>query len=226
MRRARAGFLGAIAGLLAGTLMSASVLVAPASAAVPESGRLEFEVLRNGDPLGRHILTFEERGDELFVDVDVELKVRIGPITPFFYAHDVREEWEDGNLVSLRSTTRKDGRDFRVEATRTADGKLAVASTEFTGEVPGDVPPSTWWNNAVLERGQILSTESGKAIPAEATFIGRETIIAEGQEIEANRWRMVSELTIDLWYDDAGRWVKCQFEARGSTIEYVLVAGA
>jgi hypothetical protein len=33
---------------------------------------------------------------------------------------------------------------------------------------------------------------------------------------------MVSDIDVDGWYDDQGRWVKLAFEARGQQIEYVL----
>ena len=43
-----------------------------------------------------------------------------------------------------------------------------------------------------------------------------------GEEIEATHYRLKSDITVDLWYDDQGRWVKLGFEARGQQIDYVL----
>ncbi len=54
------------------------------------------------------------------------------------------------------------------------------------------------------------------------TNMGRETIDVEGQRIQADRVRVQGTLTVDLWYDAQGRWVGCEFTARGQRVEYRL----
>ena len=51
---------------------------------------------------------------------------------------------------------------------------------------------------------------------------GQETIVAAGKEVEATRFLLDSDIDVTLWYDEAGRWLKLAFEARGQDIEYVL----
>ncbi len=203
-------------------VLAVMVGAAGALATPPDTGRIAFDVLRNGKPLGSHIVSFETVDDALIVTVDVDLKVKIGPFTPFRYRHDVREVWRDGRLDTLSAETLKDGDTYGLEARRQGDGTLVVDGRDYQGDAPGDIIPSTWWNIAVLEQDRALNSENGELMDVAVTSLGRETIEAAGRDIEAEHYRLEASLTLDLWYDDAGRWVKCAFVARGSDIEYVL----
>ena len=43
-----------------------------------------------------------------------------------------------------------------------------------------------------------------------------------GETVEANKFLLDSDIDVTLWYDDAGRWLKLSFSARGQDIDYVL----
>ena len=73
-----------------------------------------------------------------------------------------------------------------------------------------------------MQSNQILSSEDGQLLDVAVEHLGQEEIEAGGETIVADRYRLQSDLTVDLWYDETGRWVKCVFEARGQSIEYVL----
>jgi hypothetical protein len=50
----------------------------------------------------------------------------------------------------------------------------------------------------------------------------REPIATERGAVMATRYAYTGALSVEVWYDDAGRWVKLQFTGRdGSTIDYV-----
>ena len=69
---------------------------------------------------------------------------------------------------------------------------------------------------------QMLSTETGEVLDINVEQLGREIVVVGGAALEATRYRLSSELAVDLWYDDQSRWVKMLFEARGQSIEYIL----
>ena len=49
-----------------------------------------------------------------------------------------------------------------------------------------------------------------------------ENVVTEIGRIPATRFAYSGDLQNEVWYDDAGRWVKMRFKGRdGSTIEYV-----
>ena len=188
---------------------------------VPESGVIRFDVLRQGSEFGTHVLRFEQDDDAIRVTTDVDLKVSFGPFVPFRYQLDVEEVWRGGRLESLSGTTIDNGDEYTVEATREGD-VIRVDGTKFSGTVPFDTPTTGWWNAALLDDAELISTEDGALTPIRVENLGRETIEARFGSLEATRFRIESSLTLDLWYDDEGHWVKCAFEARGQKIEYVL----
>ncbi len=189
------------------SLLTLGVLLpAPALAEVPDD--IVFDVYRNGSPFGEHVVRFQELGDgRLEVDVDVELRAGLGPITLFRYRHDSREVWENGELVRLATETFNDGQEMDVSLEGDAIPPL-VLSSHWRGYQPG--------------LDQVLNTETGEPMDVVIEDLGLDTIETPQGPIPARRIRLAGTLTADLWYDEAGRWVGCQFEARGQTIRYVL----
>ena len=189
---------------------------------MPSDGEvLKFDVLRKGKPFGEHSVTFNVDGENIEVANAIELEVSFGPIRAFYYEHNSEERWEDGQLFAMDGTTRKDGDDLAMSVTRSED-QLQVEGTNFAGTVPAGIIPSSHWNFEQIESDQILSSEGGEVLDVSAEFMGKEDIEAGGRMIQADRYRLISDITVDLWYDETGRWVKCAFEARGQSIEYVL----
>lgn len=189
----------------------------------PEGGeRIAFDVLRNGNAFGTHVLEFSSTDDGMLqVTNDIDLEVKIGPFTAYKYRHASVETWTGGQLLSLDGETRKEGNDLVVEAEVSGDA-IVVSGTNFDGTVPADIIPSSHWNVREVFSNAILSSEGGQVLDITVENLGTETVLAGGEEIQATRFRLRSELDVDLWYDAEGRWVKCAFSARGQDIEYVL----
>ncbi|MEO1475288.1 MAG: DUF6134 family protein [Pseudomonadota bacterium] len=183
---------------------------------------IAFDVLRKGKPFGTHIVSFERAEDgALTVTNDIDLQVKIGPITAYRYRHDSVETWEDGQLVGLTGDTRKEGDDLVISAV--AEGEaINVAGTNYTGAVASDVIPSSHWHSGEVFAEAVLSSEGGQLLDIRVENLGVETLTIEDEAVEATRFRLYSDITFDLWYDAEGRWVKCAFEARGQEIRYVL----
>lgn len=184
--------------------------------------QIRFNVLRKGNPFGSHSVTFEEGPDgALVARTDVSLRAGLGPLTVFRYTLSASETWRGGELVRVDGRVNDDGKRANVSARR-QNGVLAVEGTKFSGKAPEEAVPASHWNYAQTRTGRLLSTEDGEILDVDVRRKGRETIRAGGRMIEANRYLMASDIDVDLWYDDAGRWVKLAFEARGQQIEYVL----
>ncbi|WP_430401432.1 DUF6134 family protein [Hyphomonas sp.] len=189
----------------------------------PKDGdEIRFDVLRNGKPFGSHSVAFDLAADgTLTATTGVRLKAGLGPITVFKYELDATETWKQGQLVGLTGAVDDSGKDGSVEASR--DGEtLQVKGTEYSGAVPLGILPSSHWNIAQTEATQLLSTEDGELIKVNVEDKGADTVMVGGQAVDARRYMMDSDIDVDLWYDDQGRWVKLAFEARGQQIEYAL----
>lgn len=191
----------------------------------PEEGaQIDFEVLRKGKPFGRHVLTFSPQEDgTLQVENDIELTAKIGPFTAYKYRHTSTETWSGGRLTALEGETRKDGDDLMMTANVRED-ELFVEGSNYTGRAPADIIPSSHWHSTEVFSDEILSSEGGQLLDVQTENMGTDTVTVAGEDIETTKFKLVSDLTVYLWYDTEGRWVKCAFEARGQTIEYILQA--
>ena len=188
----------------------------------PANGeKLAFDVLRDGGPLGTHVVSFARDGDTLTVKTAVELKVAFGPLTLFDYAHDVTEKYLRDKLTWVGSRTKKDGK-WKTLSAEAVEGGIDVKGAKFKGLLKGMVIPSTHWNADEMKQVAMFSTETGEMLPMKVVDRGIETIKAGGTTIGARRFDVTSELIASFWYDASGRWVKCAFTAEGSKIEYVL----
>ncbi|MEE2524990.1 DUF6134 family protein [Hyphobacterium sp. HN65] len=194
-------------------------------AAIPESGAIEFEVYRGNSSFGTHILRFQQDGDILRVVSDVDLRVRIGPLTVFRYEHDSVETYLNGELTRLEAETLKDGERLIVDLQRDGD-VFTGRGTDGEGNSlslvhPISLVPSSHWQGYSPDQQIILNTETGEEMPVTVLDMGRQTLEIGGQEIEAQHVRVEGSLTLDLWYGPDGEWLRCQFSARGQDITYV-----
>ena len=192
---------------------------ASASSAIPEN--IDFAVFRDGDQIGHHRVTFARNGEDIIASVDIELAVSFAGVRLFYYKHDAKEVWRSGSLMGLQSVTYNDGDDERLNLRRDGE-RLAIEGTEYQGVAPVDLVPSSYWFMDTVQQSQIIDSQNGRIFPVEIRKIGREAIEAGGRTVEATRYTLSEQLVMNLWYDDAGNWVKTSFESDGSLIDYVL----
>lgn len=217
---------GIATGLVAGAVLAALAAMSAPLGAMPRDGSavepesLSFKVLRDGVPIGRHSITFTEVGDELHVDVAIDLEVTFAFLTLFRYEHRNKEIWRDGRLVSLESRTDDDGKQYQVSATATAEG-LWVEGSEGRFLAPADTLPTSYWNPATVEQRKLLDTQRGGLLAVSAEPRGVDAIaIDQRKTLAAQRYKLHGDLNAELWYAPEGDWMKIAFEVRGSSIDY------
>ncbi|MEJ0061059.1 MAG: DUF6134 family protein [Terricaulis sp.] len=202
-------------------LALAAISAPAAHAAAP--GRLEFELLRNGHPDGRHIVEVTQTPAGFNVSTAVTIRVRVGPLTVFQYEQRCRETWAQDALASLACATTKQGRRSEVAA-RLADGRMLVTGASGETRFPLAALPTSWWTKPPVFNGAMIDTETGRAMNVRVTHVGRETLTIGGERVAADHVRVQGTLTADLWYDTEGRWIGCTFTAQGQRFEYRLVS--
>lgn len=182
------------------------VFATPVRADVPN--QIAFDVYRNGQPFGEHVLDFQRDAGRTTVDVRIRLRAGLGPFTLFRYEHDAREVWQGDDLQVLESRTLKDGEELRVGL----DG-IQLAALGL---------PSSHWRRYETGSSSLINTETGEALDVTIEELGTEVLQIGGESIEAERIRMNGSVVLDLWYDADGNWVQCAFDIRGQSIEYRL----
>jgi hypothetical protein len=199
-----------------------------------------FAVFRNGENVGRHTLTFENKGANRVVIIDADIAVRALGLVAYRYTHHALEVWSGDQLQSLQATTDDNGRRFTVSAQRvgaslkvehTTPGPVTTAmaydgfqAPDVSREtLPASLLPTSQWNMRQVKQSTLLNTQYGTPSRVRIVPAGRETVTTAKGSIAANRFVYSGDLHMDQWFDDRGRWVKGTFVAfDGSTIEYIL----
>jgi hypothetical protein len=186
-------------------------LAAPALAAmpgVPASGQMTFTVLRNGSPIGRHVYSFESKGSQEIVHVQIRILYVLLGIPFYRFEHDSTEVWQKGHLASLTSSTNDDGKQLEL--------KLEAEGANLVGNLNGaplklenTFLPGSLWNPATGRASNLADVVEGKRLEVEAHSQG-------------NQVTLTGKLNRQIWYDDQGALFEVRFKARdGSEIRYV-----
>ncbi len=205
------------AGFLALALLPASL----ATATLTSAPGIGFEVLRNGSPIGEHTIRFQQEDNQLIVDIEIGLEVKLAFITLFDYEHRNREVWKDGRLVSIRTETNNNGEKHVVRG-RAIGGGFLVNGNEEQLMLPADVIPTSYWNPATRGADRLLNTQTGELIDVTVTPKETTPVAMPWGERQGQLHRISGDLEIDLWYDPNGCLLKLSFKAPGdgSTIDY------
>ncbi len=195
---------------------------APAFALGHGAGTLHFEVLRDGSPIGTHVVRFQEEGDTLTVEHEVRIAVTIAFITVYRYEQDRTESYSDGRLVAFHNRTDDDG-DVTEVTGRAVEGGMEVIGPESSHTVPTGMVLTGYWNHETADRTRLLDSGDGTVLEIAVADGGLEMVEAWGREVEARRYVLSGGMEKELWYDAAGIWVRMRQVARdGSIIEYLL----
>ena len=196
----------------------------PGQLSTPPGTSLGFAVMRKGDKIGEHLLTFDGQGDNLRVQVDVELKVGFGPIVLFHYKHHATEIWQNGQLAALDTETNDDGTHHKVTGRYTPQGFKVEGTKTKPYIAPPDALPATHWNRKQLD-GPWINTQDGRLLRPMITPMGKVMIpVASGDEIPAQHFSLTGDAILDTYYDKMPNWVGLNFKAGdGSLILYERV---
>ena len=212
-------------GLLWASLVTATLaaLAAPLTAALPTSREIAFHILRNGDPIGHHSVTFRRQDGRLLVAIEIDIEVRFAFLTLFRYRHENREAWREGRLVALDSWTDDDGTRYEVTARATPEG-VRVEGRHGTFLAPAQVIPTSYWNAATVRQTRLLDTQYGRLVDVAVRPVGEDSVARGGEEVQARKYIVSGDLDLEVWYTPQGEWAKIAFEARGAEISYTPVA--
>ena len=180
-----------------------------------------FDVLRDGNPVGFHRVTFARDAEGLAVTTRFEIKVDFLFFTAYRYSYQSKARWQSDQLVSLDVQVDDDGAKANLRALRGKDG-LAVERAETRYTIGQSIYPTNHWHPGVIGEVRVLNTLTGRINDVTIRPGGSEPVTTEVGNIMATRFVYTGDLENEVWYDDEGRWVKMRFLGRdGSTIEYV-----
>ena len=182
-----------------------------AEAATPPVGEWNFRALLDGKPIGQHRFSVTANagvpGDERKVLSEASFAVKFLGITAYRYRHTATEQWRDGCLTALASTTDDDGTASSVRTEADGDALTVKAGTAVQS-LKGCVMSFAYWNPAIQTQTRLLNAQTGKAVAVQVSRIGSGSVEVRGLPVAATRFRITGPAQpIDVWYSAQGEWI-------------------
>ncbi len=214
------------AALLAAVLLAGFVVPAGAQD-LPATGLLDFTVLRKGEEVGYHRVSFRRDGEITSMSVEAQVEVTFLGLVLFRFRHRGSETWANGRLVAFETETDDDGDQAAVTVRRNGADDFEVKTIAGTELAPGDSIPSSLWRLGILEmrvRDELLHTITGALLPMTVSDLGRKEIetgegptLARGFFVDAR-----PDFHRELWYDERGLLAAARLTGPdGATVELI-----
>ena len=215
----RRRFLGGALALSAAGLVAGGRPQRARAAAMPRAA--SFDVIRFGQTIGRHQVSFEGTPDALKAISKIDIEVVIAGVRIFDYHHQGTETYRGPRLVAYASETFDNDSTFKVEGKATDDG-FAVIGRKVELVAPADILVGTFWNPAIVTRDRILDPKRGRLYDMRVT--GKENLVLPilGAPTPVTRYDIIGKLSGAVFYDEGGDWVGARLTARGSDVQFRL----
>ncbi len=184
---------------------------------------LRFRALWQGSKIGEHRVAFRMDGDRLTVDTHIDIAVRVLFFNVFRLKHDAQEIWQSGRLVSVTSTTDRDGTRLQVSGNAVEDGFRIVGEDGPFLAAADLLTTNALWDSRIVHEQRRIDVQYGGEIGLVARSLGEEQIAAPQGQVRASRYHIITpHYAGSVFYDGDRRWVKALIELKGQTIEYAL----
>tara|TARA_B100000029_G_C17483897_1_gene926508 strand:- start:642 stop:1325 length:684 start_codon:yes stop_codon:yes gene_type:complete len=193
--------------------------------------RIEFDIYRNNNHIGKHIFSFNKKNDILEVESEINFEIKKLGVVLYKYHVKGTEYYKDGKLIKFNSKTNQNGKNKYVNLV-TKENKLLIDGSSFKGEVSDEYLLGTWWNHSIVKAEAQISAVSGRIIKQKVSFLGKEKLNLGNKTYNTLHFNFSStdenlskdkKLNTDVWYDEKTfNWVKASFKKKGNW-EYRLV---
>jgi hypothetical protein len=172
-------------------------------------GDLRFRALWQGSAIGEHRVAFGTDGDRLVVDTHVDIAVRVVLFTVFRLTHDAQEIWQSGRLVSVTSTTDRDGTRLQVSGNAVADGFRIVGEDGPFLAAADLLTTNALWDSRIVHEQRLIDVQYGGEIGLVAKLLGDEQVDTPQGPVRASRYQMIApHYAGSVFYDGDQRWVR------------------
>ena len=193
--------------------------------------RIEFDIYRNQNHIGKHVFSFKKLNGELAVESEINFQIKKFGVVLYKYHVKGTEIYKDGKLVKFNSKTNQNDKLKYVNMTLDNE-EYHIDGSSYQGKAPIDFMIGTWWNHSIVKASAQISAVSGRIIKQKVTFLGKETIKINDKIYNTLHYNFSStdkklakdkKLNTDVWYDEKSlNWVKASFKKKGKW-EYRLV---
>lgn len=183
-----------------------------------------YRVYRNRKPIGSHTLYFAHKPNELVVNVESEIAVKLLGISLYSRRYQAEEVWSAGELVLLKIRVNDSRAGIRtIEAVNRGDYlQIQDSSRESTFTSALADHASNHWHPGAVSARRIFHVLHGRLYQGPPDARGWERVVLDsGDVVSARRYDYSTGFNASVWYDADWRWVKLSFSADdGSNVEY------
>jgi len=191
-------------------------------AAIPPAGRIDYDVIRDGEKIGAHLVMFRHESRYLSIATRTDIAVRLLSITLYRFHYEAQEDWIDGRLTRLTSRTDSGGKTLTVNLARIGD-RIRGACNGMLLDLPAGLLPISMWHPDFVHQSVIFDQYRCMERSVRATDDGIEPIPVGGQNVAARHYAVTGQLQRDVWYGPDGQIVQVVFPAQdGSELAFVV----
>lgn len=184
---------------------------------------ITFRVVRKGDDIGRHAISFERKGDLVAVTTAIDIKVKMAFITVASFKQDAVDCWQADKLVHGKSRITDNGNISDVSMETDGD-QLVVQGPKGRLRVPaGTMTDISFWNREIVHQKKLLDTQTTDLITTTTTEGVKEMVdLGNGRTVPGIRYDMTGTQgrSGKIWYDADGRFLRTSFTTRGEKLDY------
>ncbi|MDO9232331.1 MAG: DUF6134 family protein [Methylotenera sp.] len=185
-----------------------------------------FDVYLDKTRIGQHTFRLSET-NELVSQAKFNVKILF--INAYQYKHDAVEQWKEGCLKRLDSSTLENDVMTKVSG-KSGEGQFVVDDGKAKQVLPNCPMTFAYWNQNIVKQTKLLNPQNAEWLDTRIVELGRETLDVKGNQVEALRYKLnaslagKAKLNIDLWYRvDNQEWVALKsITPEGYTINYKL----
>lgn len=192
--------------------------VKPAGACQPPASPAAYVINHEtyGD-IGTHVLNFTCEGEDLIVETEVDVEVKVLFVTAYERRAHYREVWRGDRLIAYEAET-NDGGDLYATTARIDGNDMVIDGVEKSVRAPLDTVSSHPWNIEVVDRALLFGQRDGRILKVRSEAAGSETLTIGGRPIEARKYVISGDLERELLYDADGNWLQWRLDRDGKTI--------
>jgi|GEM_PF-1113281 len=210
----------AASALLASTAFADTETAAAPPAGTPQIFEYKINHALYGE-IGTYKNVIERRGDTVAVRSTLDIAVRFLGIPVYREAGERLERWHGDRLVEFRSVTHKNGEKLEVSG-EARDDAFVVKGPAGVAEAPRDVRPSNPWSVKLLNAQTMMSTTTGKVMPARVKSSSEDIVLFNGTPRKLRRFDIQSDKQEFVVLDERDVAVVFGTEDNGSRVEFVL----
>jgi hypothetical protein len=182
---------------------------------------MEYNVFLDGDRIGYHKVTIKPEASRKIVDTEASFKVKFLMFNAYQYLHTAKEEWVNGCLKKIQTSTDDNGEKLFVKG-RLENDQFRIKSPGGEKTIRGCVKTYAYWNPQILQASYLLNGQNGQYVPVEIISFGDEKLTLGQKVVNSNRYRIVNdEFEIDVWYSPDQEWLALSTVTEsGATLRY------